>query len=67
MLIVCLSIGFFKMVNKSKSLNIFRTTVFLDVRDWEQAQKIAKKYNLNGSDMVRKWMREGIEREKKRG
>lgn len=41
------------------------THVYLNAEDWEKTKTLAEKKNLSGADLVRQWMREGLERSKK--
>ena len=52
-----------KKVKKLKDEDLKRTHIYMPVGDWKAAKLIGKKKRLKGADMVRKWVREGIERE----
>jgi hypothetical protein len=53
-----------KKLSKSGRRDLIDTHVYLNQKDWEMTQKLAKKKDLNGSDLLRRWMRECLEREK---
>ena len=55
-----------KKNGKTIGSRLIRTHIYLPKDDWELSQKLAKKQHLHGADMVRKWIREGIEREGKK-
>jgi hypothetical protein len=65
-----MSIGFLKMRKKKskiKDKTLFCANVYLDSDDWEATKKLAAKRNLSGADLVRAWMREGLEKDGKKG
>lgn len=53
-----------KKVKKLKDDDLKSTHIYLPIGDWKSSKLIGKKKGLKGADMVRKWVREGIEREK---
>lgn len=55
-----------KKNGKTNGSRLISTHIYLPKDDWELAQKLAKKHRLSGADMVRKWIREGLEREVKK-
>jgi hypothetical protein len=50
-------------MTKKKS-KLLRRQVYLPEQDWDVATKLGKSINENASYMVRKWVREGVIRDK---
>jgi hypothetical protein len=65
-----MSIGFLKMRKKksqSKKKVLVDTHICLRKDDWEATQKLAVKKETTGGALVRVWMRDGLEKEGKKG
>lgn len=54
-----------KKVKKESDLDM--VSLYLNKKDWLMTNKIAEKNKISAAFLARKWMKEGIEREKKRG
>lgn len=52
-------------ISKPNESTLFKANIYLHEEDWTLTKKLAKKKNLSGADLVRQWMREGLERSKK--
>lgn len=62
--ILCIHVNRYLDKMSKNSKNLIEKHIYLPKEDWEMAKKYGKRFNEGASYYIRKWVREGIERER---